>query len=121
MLPALSLFGWWDAYLSSALYSGNTAQAIVYVDQVALRRFPDSVREHIWQKSEPMFLDVNRWSYGELNVPAYPALRVLRQVGHAICRDHSGLGKTVLRIFHRPDWRSGKRDSEFCDCSVPGC
>jgi hypothetical protein len=79
-LPALSFIDRWDSYLSSALYAGNTDQAVIYVSPEVIARLPAAIRPHIWQRSSPMFLDINRWSYEELNVPAYPEPRVYRRI-----------------------------------------
>ncbi|PYQ50576.1 MAG: hypothetical protein DMF59_10485 [Acidobacteria bacterium] len=116
VMPAFSFAGWWDAYASSALYSGDIAQAVVYVDSPLIARFPGSMREYIWQQSEPMFLDINRWSYGELNVPAYPEPRVLWRIGQEVCSDYARAVNAMVRIFYRPDWRTGKRESEIRMC-----
>ena len=116
VMPAFSFAGWWDAYASSALYSGDIAQAVVYVDPPLIARFPESMREYIWQQSKPMFLDINRWSYGELNVPAYPEPRVLRRIGQEVCSRYVHSGNAKVRTFYRPDWRTGKRESEIRMC-----
>jgi hypothetical protein len=115
VMPLFSLAGWWDAYLSSALYSGNTAQAVVFLDPTMLARLPPQLLEYVWQASEPMFLDINRWSYGELGVPAYPAPRVLRHIGLEVCRDFRLRGARV-RIVDPPDWRTGKSEFETIVC-----
>jgi len=80
VLPVLSLFGLWDSYLSSALYSGNNYRAVIYVNRPAIDRLPVVLYPHIWQRTEPWFLDMNRWAYDELNVPIYPEPRVFRTV-----------------------------------------
>jgi hypothetical protein len=42
--PALSFFGWWDNYLSWALYSGNKTEASLYVTSAVKDRLPEPVR-----------------------------------------------------------------------------
>ena len=117
ILPALSFAGLWDSYLSSALYSGNTEQAVVYVSPAVIERLPASIRPHIWQNSQPFFLDVNRWSYGDLNVPLYPEPRVYRRVTEDICRYAAGDSHDVrLRIKQRPNLLTGIRKSDYYDC-----
>jgi len=51
---------------------GNTAQAVVVIDPAALNTLPDVLRRNTWQQSRPMFIDLNRWSFDELQVPIYP-------------------------------------------------
>ena len=104
----------WDSYLSAALYSGNTIQSIVLVRPDSMSRLPALIRENTWQQSQPMFIDINRWSYDELNVPAYPARRVMKSVGATLCRTWTPTG--VFRILGRPRWSDGVRDSESYAC-----
>src|SRR5262249_2779491 len=59
VLPALSFFDLWDSYLSAALYSGNTDQAVIYVSRPVIDQLPAAIRPHIWQSSPPFFLDLN--------------------------------------------------------------
>jgi len=116
-LPALSFVGVWDAYLSAALYTGNTIQAVVVVPPDAVERFPRMLARNTWQASPPAFIDINRWSYDELNVPAYPAERVMKAVGGAVCRTYVPPGTGTLVILGRPDWKTGKRDRMSFNCS----
>lgn len=116
VLPALSFIDLWDSYLSSALYSGNTDQAVVYVSPAVIDRLPVAIRSHIWQSSQPFFLDINRWAYGELNVPVYPEPRIYRNVTRQICAYAEGSPDIRLRILKKPDPLTGERESEHYDC-----
>jgi uncharacterized membrane protein YphA (DoxX/SURF4 family) len=100
VLPALSLLDFWDSYLSAALYSGNTDQAVIYVTPPVIDRLPQAIRPHIWQRSQPFFLDINRWSYGELNVPLYPEPRIYRRVARQICEE-GGPSSTTASILNK--------------------
>ena len=114
LLPVMTFVELWDSYLSAALYSGNTIQSIVLVRPDSISRLPALIRENTWQQSQPMFIDINRWSYDELNVPAYPARRVMKSVGATLCRTWTPTG--VFRILGRPRWSDGVRDSESWAC-----
>jgi hypothetical protein len=116
VLPAFSLVDLWDSYLSSALYSGNTTQAVIYVSSSVIDRLPAAIHPHIWQKTEPFFLDVNRWAYGELNVPVYPEPRVYRRITEQICGYAQDPADITLRIKERPNPLSGRRTSRYYDC-----
>jgi uncharacterized membrane protein YphA (DoxX/SURF4 family) len=118
VLPALSFVGYWDAYASWALYSGNTAQAVVVIDPSALDSLPDILRRNTWQQSRPMFIDLNRWSYDELQVPSYPEPRVFRAVGRYVC-DTRSAAAVALVILGRPDWRNGQRERTRLQCTDP--
>ena len=118
VMPVLSLIGRWDAYLSGALYSGNTLQGVVLVPAAALERLPEVVRRNTWQRSEPYFVDLNRWSYDELNVPAYPAERVFRRVGREVCRRDLVAGEGALRLLGPPGVLDRERAIETLACPV---
>jgi hypothetical protein len=88
MLPILSFWGWWDKYLSGALYSGNTAVAVVRVDTQIYENLPETAKRQVFttKKSGEQMLPVFEWSMAELNVPPYPEPRVFKQVTREICR-----------------------------------
>jgi hypothetical protein len=76
-MPALSFLNLWDHYLSSALYSGNRNSGVVYVSDDVFDRLPDSIEDYVNDEGAGRNgLDINEWSFGELNVPSYPEIRV---------------------------------------------
>jgi len=116
VLPAFSFIDLWDSYLSSALYSGNTDQAVIYVSPSVIDRLPAPIHQHIWQSTQPFFLDINRWAYGELNVPVYPEPRIYKKVAEQICAYAGASSDIRLRIKEKPHPLTGLRKSEFYDC-----
>ncbi|MFN2621530.1 MAG: hypothetical protein ABR611_01680 [Chthoniobacterales bacterium] len=118
LLPALSLVGLWDSFLSSSIYSGNTYQAAIYLSPAVMSRLPAPIRPHIWQSSEPFFLDINRWAYAELHVPVYPEPRIYRRVARRICQYAAGVPKISLWIRQKPDLVTGSYGSEYYDCET---
>jgi hypothetical protein len=117
VLPAFSLVGLWDSYLSLALFSGNTQQAVIYLDNPVIDQIPAAIRPHIWQENEPYFLDINRWSYGELNVPVYPEPRIYRAVARQICKYGRNLSDIKLIIREKPGTISGVREPHIYECN----
>lgn len=117
VMPALSFWGCWDSYLSAALYSGNTLQAVIVISQASIAALPKVVRRNTWQQTPPAFIDLNRWSYDELNVPAYPAERVLRQVALRACRAYLPAPGGALLLLGRPDWLDGHRARTTYECA----
>ncbi|PYX92637.1 MAG: hypothetical protein DMG67_06265, partial [Acidobacteria bacterium] len=97
-------------------YSGNTDQAVIYVSPSVIDHLPAAIRPHIWQSSQPFFLDINRWVYGELNVPVYPEPRIYRRVAEQICTLAGNSSDIRLRILKKPNPFSGLRKSEYYDC-----
>lgn len=86
VMPALNWFNLWDHDLSSALYSGNRNSATVYLSDAVFDRLPEAIQDHVYvgepNRSE---LDIDDWSFGEMNVPAYPEVRIYRNVARSIC------------------------------------
>jgi hypothetical protein len=116
ILPALSFFHLWDAYLSSALYTGNTNSGLIYLSDDAFEQLPVEIEEHVRVEGANLSsLDISGWSFDELNVPAYPEIRIFRNVARGICAyvsDGSGVelvvqGKLALV-------KGGRRYSYHC-------
>jgi hypothetical protein len=119
IMPALSLFGHWDSYPSAALYSGNTADAVIYVGDSALGRLPAETREFVrWQSGTSNVLSISRWSMKELNVPPYPEPRIFKNVARQICAYAGTTAEVTLTIQGRPHWRTGDRATTRYDCSA---
>ena len=86
VMPALSSVNLWDHYLSSALYSGNRNSGVVYVSDDVFDRLPDKIEDYVYEDGpDRNGLDINEWSFGELNVPSYPEIRIYRNVAREIC------------------------------------
>ena len=86
LLPALSAFNLWDHYLSSALYSGNITSGALYLNDAVFDRLPDEIQDYVTEEGPNLNkLDISDWSYGELNVPPYPELRIFKSVANQIC------------------------------------
>ncbi len=87
VLPVLSFRGWWDMYLSGALYSGNSVIGVVRVDGGVYERLPEVVKRQVFaMKSGEQMLPLFEWSMADLNVPPYPEPRVFKQVARAVCK-----------------------------------
>jgi hypothetical protein len=86
ILPALSGFHLWDDYLSSALYSGNVDSGVIYLSDDAFESLPDKIEDYVFEEGPNLSsLDINHWSFLEMNVPAYPEARIFRNVTRQIC------------------------------------
>ena len=110
LAPGLSFFGLWDHYPSWALYSGNQNEATLYFSDAVYEKLPDAVQDYVTDEGPDRDgLKVAEWSYGELNVPAYPEVRVFRQVQRALCR----YGEVTLVIEGKATLFGGKRRTVF--------
>lgn len=106
VLPGLHLVGLWDAYLSAALYSGNTIEAYVRIDP---ERLPADVLPHAERQGGEWRIELTTWSMRELNVPAYPARRVYRHVAEELAGRAVPTGGLELVISSPVNWRSHER------------
>ena len=49
LAPVLSFWGWWDLCLSGALYSGNTAVAVVRINESTNRKLPQTAQRQVFR------------------------------------------------------------------------
>jgi hypothetical protein len=118
IMPLLSFAGWWDLYLSSALYSGNTPIAHIEFDRQVYAQLPPAVQEKCWKYSEDSYeLHYTLWTIAELNVPDYPAERVQIHIAETIARrfPNSEIG---LTLTGRPKIWTGERARTRRDFNV---
>jgi hypothetical protein len=118
VLPASSFWGWWDMYLSGALYSGNTPVAVVRVDGRAGERLPEVARRQVFKtQSGERMLPAFEWAMSELNVPPYPEPRVFKKVAREVCKLAGDDGRVELIMKGRPAIRDGNYDVLRMNCS----
>ena len=99
LAPALSFFDAWDNYLSWALYAGNKNDAAIYMNDAAFDKLPDALQEHVADAGPDRGkIDISTWSYEELNVPAYPEIRVYQRMGRFVC-SYTGAGAGVKLVI----------------------
>jgi hypothetical protein len=121
IMPLASFLGLWDAYLSAALYSGNTLEARIYISAAVYDKLPREAQAHSWERSFqdenepdveswPYEVDLLSWSIAELNVPPYPARRIYCRIARQLSQYGSSTDDVVLIILEQPNWRTGKRD-----------
>lgn len=113
ILPFFSFFGWWDSYLSASLYSANVPEARLIFRGKVKDELPGRVQEYVQMLPAATYmLDVGKWSLGELNVPPYPALRVYRAVGAAVCK-YADNSPDILLVTHDKDtWLTKGRPTQ---------
>jgi len=97
VMPFFDWHGLWDSYLSAALYSGNTMHCRIIVTDDVLDRLPAKVR---LKHTKINYVDINDWSFTELNVPTYPARRVFRKIALSLGSPE----EVMLLVEERPDW-----------------
>ena len=82
ILPSSNRFGYWDDFLSSEYYGGHTS--FCYID-VELSQVPKALHPYFVKKlsvieNPDSVLSVQNWSYGEMNVPVYPSMRMYKKI-----------------------------------------
>jgi hypothetical protein len=111
VLPALSLFNLWDAYMSASLYSGNQKSGVIYLKDDVFNRLPDELNGFVYEEAPTWnSIGASDWSFGELNVPPYAEPRVLKNVARVICAYEETPGEVILDIT--PKWTLANRTQE---------
>jgi hypothetical protein len=85
-LPILSYAGWWDSYFSFALYSGNTANANIFISEPFGARLPPKIGAYVLpfrpdydrEHQGPRLLNFTAWAYEEMHVLLIPEPRNFR-------------------------------------------
>jgi hypothetical protein len=115
LMPALNLVGRWDAYLSAALYSGNTMSASIFMSGAIRDRLPPEIQEQMTAVGFDMYrLDLSQWTMTELNVPAYPARRVFLNVARRLAVHSTRPDDVVLIIQERPiGWTKERVETRY--------
>jgi uncharacterized membrane protein YphA (DoxX/SURF4 family) len=110
LLPILSFFNLWDSLMSSAIYSGNLTEAIIYASDAGASALPAAVRQYTVHTSpDTNVLNVQRWAIEDLNVPPYSETRVFRAIAKSLCGQLRDPAQLVLVVreqrmfFSRPE------------------
>ena len=118
LLPALSFVGWWDAYLSGALYSGNTKAAALRIDEKVYERLPSVARQSVFRTaSGEQILGIFEWSMADLRVPPYPEPRVFEQAARSVCGLATDKNAVELVVKQRPAIFDGKYEVTRTTCA----
>jgi len=119
VLPVLSFWGWWDLYLSGALYSGNNPVAVVRVEGEVYEQLAPTPKQQVFVTgSGEQMLPLFEWSMAELNVPPYPEFRVYQQLTRELCRFAEDKNQAELIVKTRPAIMDGSYNVVRMDCSA---
>lgn len=117
LAPTLSFFGWWDIYLSGALYSGNTPVGVVRISDRVRDRLPEVAQQQLFTTTHgELILPFHEWSLNDLNVPPYPEVRVYKQLARQLCVYANDPREIELIIKGRPSLRDGSYLVSRADC-----
>ncbi len=116
VLPALSFFGLWPMYFSSALYSGNKVKSEIYLPDKFSESLPEILKANIDESKNSIVL--NNWTQAELSVAMYPDAEIHLEVFRRFCENYPEFENEFALITHsRPNILTGNREetSYFCD------
>ncbi len=106
-LPMLYYPGWWDAYLSSVVFSGNTKDMIICLKDAGNEQ-PDFSRYYVPDYSNncegDKMIIISKWALQEINVAAYPEKRVYLKIKKYFSRKYPAMAiKTFLFYEYRKE------------------
>jgi hypothetical protein len=110
LLPILSFFNLWDSLMSSAIYSGNLTEAIIYASDAGASALPAAVgRYAVHTSPDTNVLNIQRWAIEDVDVPPYSETRVFKAIAKSLCGQLRDPGQLVLVVreqrmfFSRPE------------------
>lgn len=109
LLPLSSFFGFWEMYLSGALFSGSTETAVIRIDDDVFDKLPPTAQKVVFRTktNEMKVLPLFEWAINELNVPVYPEKRIFRRIFREICSPADNKQQPELIIKERPSMITG--------------
>lgn len=118
LLPILSFFGWWDLFLSGALYAGNVEIPVIRINEEVFEKLPPTAQSTVFQtkttgeKMLPLF----EWSIADTNAPVYLEERVFRQITREVCKLASDKNQIELIVRERPAILDGHYKVAVINC-----
>lgn len=119
LLPVLNFFGYWDSFLSGALYSGNVEIPAIRIDDGVFEELPPSAKSVVFntKTTNEKMLPLFEWSIADTNAPVYLEERVFRQVLSEICELSTDKNKVELIIRKRPAIMDGTYEVRRISCT----
>ena len=103
ILPMFNLFGWWDNYLSSVLYSGKLKEMVICVkkgdDTFTKSLEPYYSDDHRNICNGDKMILVTKWAMKEMKVPVYPERRVYLKIKEVFIQKYN-LPETTCFLFY---------------------
>ena len=104
VMPIFNLVNAWGDYLSWSLYSAKNKLFYVAIAQKHWEKFKHLEPALISQgdSSKPYIVDVNKWSFHELNVPVNPEYRVFRGISRHFCQFDLPEKELFFMVYEKP-------------------
>ena len=114
LLPLSERWGYWDHWLSWALYSPHTSRVDVQIHSTAIDRLPASARESLREDREGdgwRDLDLGDWSLRTVGVPVYPQARYQLALA-VVLADRADIDREIRGVVKGvSDRRTGRRET----------
>lgn len=104
VMPIFNLVNAWGDYLSWSLYSAKNKLFYVAIAEKHWPQFKYLKPALISQgdASKPYIVDVNKWSFQELNVPINPEYRVFRGISRHFCQSDFLENELFFMVYEKP-------------------
>ena len=104
ILPALNFFGYWDFFLSSSLFSTKPTDMYICINKPRsskeLQPFIVLNKNKTLCDSNSLIINVRTWSFQELMVPAYPELRVYKNIKSQLLKRYPDMEATFVIFLY---------------------
>lgn len=117
VLPIFSFFGKWDYYLSFNLYSGKNEIFYIAVEEGEIKNLVPDLRETFVQikgLEGGEIIDINKWSFNELNVPIPPEKRIFKRIANNFC-DWGIPNEKIMFLEIEKSTQNGNIQSYSCE------
>ena len=101
LLPFLNLFGLWDHYLSSSLYSYKVPYAKIYLEPDHVANLPEHIKKYVFDDDRGTFVEVTYWALGETQTAPYPEHRVNEKIRAYLCSFSPGDSCSAELVYYR--------------------
>lgn len=118
--PFLNFFNLWDDPISGSLYSGTASQAVFFFPGQDMDFAEGEKTEFAYynEYTDQSYIDLDRWSYGTLQVPFYSAPRYYKALGCKMCEEYAKKpDETGIRLINKTTF-TAERDTVIISCSV---
>jgi len=87
---------------------------VIYLSDAVLDRLPSEIEDHVTEGAPNRNeLDITDWSVEELNVPAYPEIRIYKNAARRVCGYVPADTSVQLTIHTKPALLNGNREYNF--------
>jgi hypothetical protein len=100
ILPFLNFFGYWDYYLSASLFSYRAPDMYVHIHNQEkckeLQPYFSIYKNKLTADTNTALINIREWSFKEMEVPAYPELRVYKSIKQQLLKRYPDLDATFI-------------------------